>query len=287
MTVVELDIPMLPPSPNETRGAHWSKAKATRDEAAWAVRAAWLNAGQPHFYRYDHDAPAIVDATVHSSGRPGDSDNAWARLKPIIDAIVKQGLLVDDSPRWLTLGTINHATAPPKKGHVTVRLTYPEESPVPPKTKADVEKKMADHIQDGLPDGSDVTVKVNLSEQTADDILRNGGGVLDVAAAKELARKAELPGMPPRPQLPSQDGLPFPRARIAFNGGIELLLTNQDQIDKAEQFHLEDDVRLVIVGEVSKKQWVVGRDKDDQPIRTLTIGISVLEIPGLADAERQ
>lgn len=120
-----------------------------------------------------------------------------------------------------------------------------------------------------------------VSADGPDDALKTGHGVLDQAAAEKLARKAELPGMPARPILPTQDGLPFPTAKIALTGGVELILVNQAQIDKAEAFHLEDEVDVRIHGEVASKQWKVGQDKDGDPIRILTIGIKVTAIPEL------
>lgn len=228
--IIELDIPMLPPTPNQTRGQHWSKTKATRDEAEWAVLAAWSNAGRPNPLK-PFGRRARLDVVIHSSGRPGDQDNAWARMKPIIDALVHQHLLVDDRPTWLELGSIEHAPAPPKHGRVVVRLTYTTEETMTPKT----------------PDN-------------------------------------ELPGMPERPQLPTQDGVPFPVAKIALTGGIEFHLIDQHRIDAAEQFHLEDEIELVIRGHVATKQWSVARDKDDVPIRVLRIGLRVEELPSVLSA---
>lgn len=123
MNRIELDIQMLPPSPNQMRGAHWSKAHRVREDASWAVMKAWSDANRPEAPR----APASVDVVIHSHGRAGDPDNAWSRLKPILDSLVERRLLVDDSPRWLTLGTITHTKAPPRKGHVAVTITYHEE----------------------------------------------------------------------------------------------------------------------------------------------------------------
>jgi len=81
---------------------------------------AWSDAGRYGIATY----PAVIDVTICSSGRPGDEDNAWARCKPIIDALIERRLLVDDSPRWMRLGTVTHQKAPPRKGHIVITITY-------------------------------------------------------------------------------------------------------------------------------------------------------------------
>lgn len=122
--LIELDIPMLPPSPNQLRSAHWAKLHRIREDASWAVLKAWNTAGRPGAPK----TAAVVDVVICAHGRAGDPDNAWARMKPILDSLVEHLLLVDDSPAWLSLGTISHAKAPPKQGHVLVTITYQEAS---------------------------------------------------------------------------------------------------------------------------------------------------------------
>lgn len=121
----ELTINYLPPSPNRMRGKHWGAVASIRKDAAWATWYAWNKAHRPSA----EGRSAVLDATVHAHGVAGDPDNAWARLKPCLDELVRQGALVDDSPKWLTLGSITHQKAPPRRGHITIRITYQEGAP--------------------------------------------------------------------------------------------------------------------------------------------------------------
>jgi hypothetical protein len=97
---VTLDIPMAPPLPNRLRGVHWSvKAKARRE---WQnavdlalLEAGWRRAQGP----LDHPT---VTLTRISAAAP-DPDNVMAGWKPLIDALVVAGVMIDDSADAYTL----------------------------------------------------------------------------------------------------------------------------------------------------------------------------------------
>lgn len=46
--------------------------------------------------------PRHLSITVRHSGQERDYDNLVGGCKPLVDCLVDQGLLVDDSPVWLT-----------------------------------------------------------------------------------------------------------------------------------------------------------------------------------------
>lgn len=82
---------------NELFKLHWKKRQADRKALQLATRAA-LGFGRETF-----TAPVTQTYTPHL--RPGrrsyDVTNYIACTKPIEDALVKGGLLVDDSPTWV------------------------------------------------------------------------------------------------------------------------------------------------------------------------------------------
>jgi Holliday junction resolvase RusA-like endonuclease len=120
--IVELRVAWLPPSPNQNRGEHWSVAAKNRKRARVEVWAALVTAKPPHRLPANHRCPATVDYTVTTARGPlPDLDNSLARIKPVQDALVEYGLLVDDSPRWLTHTSIQVARGTPS---VHIRITY-------------------------------------------------------------------------------------------------------------------------------------------------------------------
>jgi Holliday junction resolvase RusA-like endonuclease len=119
--ILELRVAWLPPSPNQNRGEHWSVAAKNRKRARVEVWAALVSQGGWRG-RVKADTPATVDYTVYTARGPlPDLDNSLARIKPVQDALVEYGLLVDDSPRWLTHTSIQVARGTPS---VLIRITY-------------------------------------------------------------------------------------------------------------------------------------------------------------------
>lgn len=92
MIILEIDEPL--PSLNSFWHGHWSKKTALRKRWAWLVRAAILNAKitiKPNYAR------AKVTVTRYGARRL-DDDNIRGGGKMMIDSLVKEGLLKDDSP---------------------------------------------------------------------------------------------------------------------------------------------------------------------------------------------
>ncbi len=88
-------------SPNTS--VHWAKlAKAKReykDECGWYILSATGEAGQAAHL----SPPVTAQVTFHCDGRRRDADNHMAMLKPLFDALVEMGVLVDDNKDVLTI----------------------------------------------------------------------------------------------------------------------------------------------------------------------------------------
>ena len=98
MSAYRLTIPRVPLSPNKLLGKHWSaKAKEKKlwnDEIWLAVGTRWV--------RFEATGKRKVTITLYNA-RQYDRDNAWASVKPILDAMVALGLLVDDASSYCEL----------------------------------------------------------------------------------------------------------------------------------------------------------------------------------------
>lgn len=102
-------------SPNRTRGQHWARAKRQRDnigrQVMWQLRAKPRANGQRrmHVVRY-------------YSGREKewDPDNLAAACKPLIDALVAEGMLTGDTAKDLAIDTPTQVRA--KESGIAVHL---------------------------------------------------------------------------------------------------------------------------------------------------------------------
>lgn len=109
----------LPPmNTSHTRG-HWSKAH--REVLRWRTEIAVLTHQQRPAKPLAH---ARLTITRHSSVEP-DLDNAAQAVKPILDALVSAGILLDDSPRVLARVYLWQRAAP-RKGFIQLELEETE-----------------------------------------------------------------------------------------------------------------------------------------------------------------
>ena len=94
-TVIEVDIPWIPPALNVTLRMHWSKRSKLTETAGLYLMAAGLVRRQP-------EASTRVRVTIQMHRKnPTDRDGAQGACKPIFDAIRRLGWAVDDSERWM------------------------------------------------------------------------------------------------------------------------------------------------------------------------------------------
>lgn len=50
-----------------------------------------------------HESPRVVTITRSSCGKAPDRDNLYGSMKPILDAMIDAGIILDDSPEHITL----------------------------------------------------------------------------------------------------------------------------------------------------------------------------------------
>lgn len=92
----------LPTRLNELLRMHWAVRRRALKAEAELVAGYAIQARVPKA-----EGKRRVSVTFHAPGgrgaKTGDSD---ARLKGLLDSLVKCGLLVDDSPKWCLLGAV-------------------------------------------------------------------------------------------------------------------------------------------------------------------------------------
>lgn len=107
--VVTLVFDELPPGLNGRKGLlrmHWKLRQQLNQRWYWLVLNA-LNGKRPD--AFSETRPCNVRATRHDC-RPMDWDNFGASLKPVLDGLIKCGVLEDDGPgvvRSLTLHQVH------------------------------------------------------------------------------------------------------------------------------------------------------------------------------------
>ena len=92
--MIELTIPEATPSLNRMLGQHWAHKHAMRRRWSWLVRAACMEAKV-----YERPKYARARLTIERTGsRKLDHENALAGTKFLMDSLVQEGFLLDDSP---------------------------------------------------------------------------------------------------------------------------------------------------------------------------------------------
>jgi len=113
--MVEFTINKATPSLNTWQRMHFRtrhKAKKWWLEQVWAAK-------QEHSIT---DAKCKRKVIVTRYGKMMDADNLAAGCKPLLDAMVKCELLVDDSPEWLILETQQVEENRPKQAKTVVKV---------------------------------------------------------------------------------------------------------------------------------------------------------------------
>lgn len=100
---MKLIIPRVTPSLNEWQRAHWRTRKKINETWAWEVFIAYMQKE-----RSEHgQAISKKEVTIISCRKQlCDQDNFIGGLKPLIDALKKNNLIVDDSPDWIDLEAV-------------------------------------------------------------------------------------------------------------------------------------------------------------------------------------
>lgn len=100
---------LVPPSANKYLRMHWAVKKKLRQGYSWSINMALLDQLKGQLDRFwRRPLPKMrVQITIYSAGvrvRRLDTDNLWGGCKPLIDAMRDDGLIKNDSPKWLDLG---------------------------------------------------------------------------------------------------------------------------------------------------------------------------------------
>lgn len=108
--MIELTIPEPTPSLNPMLRQFWSKRHKDQKRWRWLVRAARLNA---NYHPTQPLQKARVTVTRHGK-RILDTDNLYGGVKGLVDLLVKEGILANDTPEHVELVTKQQKTKAPK-----------------------------------------------------------------------------------------------------------------------------------------------------------------------------
>lgn len=111
--MIELVIPRLLPSRNVADKMHWSGRHRLRK--LWTQEIGWALAQQQ--YRAGPFDPAHVSIERRSPGEL-DPDNLTGSIKPVLDSLKANGVIVDDTPQHLEL-TVTQSKGSPQ---LTIRI---------------------------------------------------------------------------------------------------------------------------------------------------------------------
>lgn len=113
--MIRLNIPAIPPSPNRVLGKHWSMKAGVRDMWSLLVRSQYV----PSSDFVAHGKRKVKITLCHA--RLYDKDNAYASVKPVVDALAHWGLICGDSQHWLELA-VEQEKCPHKKRHTIIEV---------------------------------------------------------------------------------------------------------------------------------------------------------------------
>lgn len=96
----QFSIPILPVNINRRERAHWT---GRHTESKRVEQYVWAMSKAARIPKAGGDRRAVHMEFVKplTNRRPDDAPNLQSRSKPVLDALVRLGYLVDDSPAWL------------------------------------------------------------------------------------------------------------------------------------------------------------------------------------------
>ena len=119
---MKFSLPFACPSPLNHGGLHWTKRRKIQERCAQYVFSQ-IGKGNGEFGKRQ-----VVITIYRNPAHAMDRDNAYASVKPLVDAIKKLVHLRDDSEEWLEL-TVNQRDA--KKRSTEVEITEVQSQPKP------------------------------------------------------------------------------------------------------------------------------------------------------------
>jgi hypothetical protein len=91
-------IPIVPMTNNQRERAHWAKLAKEKDDWTLLIPlCAEANRQQ------EGERRMVEIVFCKTRGPESDSDNLHARCKSILDALVRRGWMIDDSPKYIDL----------------------------------------------------------------------------------------------------------------------------------------------------------------------------------------
>lgn len=112
--VLEFSVPTLPKSPNQLLGAHW--AVRANHAKRWE-RLIWA-------YVWPRKPAAPLKKAkltlIRHSIRVMDADNLRSSFKPVVDALVKLGIIADDSMAVIGEPIVRHERTRRKEQKITI-----------------------------------------------------------------------------------------------------------------------------------------------------------------------
>jgi len=109
---MRIEIPGKPPTINQIyAGAHWAERKKIKDAWRWRVKAALTENPQKPVEHY----PVTVEVIVQFTGRRYDWENCAFAAKLVQDALIAEGILENDSPPYISRGTLIPIKGPEDK----------------------------------------------------------------------------------------------------------------------------------------------------------------------------
>ena len=114
--MIILTIPEPVPSINRVLWGHWSKKAKLRKHWAWLVKSARLHAKAYESPRW----PRARLTIERYGGKHVDPDNFHAGAKVLVDSLVAEGFILDDSPAVIGEPTYRQFVGKERKTVVTI-----------------------------------------------------------------------------------------------------------------------------------------------------------------------
>lgn len=98
--IYKLVLPAPVLTQNYARGRHWTYHQKERERWGWIVKAALQSADIPKA-----SGPRSIIVELHSPRMVDLFNIGGGSVKYVVDALVQEGIFVDDSPKWLRPAT--------------------------------------------------------------------------------------------------------------------------------------------------------------------------------------
>jgi len=119
-TDIRLFIDRVPLSVNRVLRMHWAKRRLYNEQFLNEI---FLAKNRLKIFGRPEHSPVQLQITLYICGQSEmDADNAVAACKPIIDALVKVGILLDDDPETVTGVSVTQIRKPRREVGVAIEI---------------------------------------------------------------------------------------------------------------------------------------------------------------------